>query len=165
MSEPDLDAIVEAFRGLINAAWPHVARAQSLSAYDHVVGDWLQATWECVVEAALVRGTPVYLPSYGEGADCGDDDRVFEPGAHPTHRILCVPRGGGSLRDLLNDEAFDRPEGAELDELVTMVDGWYYRQPPFDCVLLEGDQRRVVRLSDVHCELRPVAPEPIPRSS
>jgi hypothetical protein len=55
---------------------------------DASLNDWLQASWELLVECQLPAGA--FLHPYGGGADCkGESPRVSKPGVAATHVIVC----------------------------------------------------------------------------
>lgn len=153
----NVDALVRSFARFLNAAWNEVQAASKNSPYEDFVPNWLQASWEMLVESALSPG--VYLEVYGEGADCnGRSSRAFRPEFLPTNAIVCHPRAGAEVRDALSGEATQfPPNGLPLDELVSLTGTWYERRPPFDhALVLDSEQHDMVfALNELSLELGP----------
>ena len=151
MSTNRVDDLVRSFARLLAGAWPEVVAASRMTEADNFVQDWLQANWEAVVEAGV--GPGVFLEIYGEGADCNDrSSRVFRPEAAATHAVVCLPRPGeASITDRLTGRVVAVGiEGVPLEELVSLEGSWFVAAPPFDCVLVEGDDLSYVfKMSDV----------------
>lgn len=125
--------------------------------------DWLQGNWELLVEAQAGVPGRLVLEPYGDGADCyGTSSRVLYPDRCPTHRIVCRPREGKDIVDLLNRRALDPTKGdVVFDRFVCMRDDWYYESPPFDkilgthcgtCVAIGYDDIRF-ELQSIPCEV------------
>jgi hypothetical protein len=141
-----VDELVRRFGRLLASAWPELIAASASSDAGSFVQDWLQANWEMFVEGALPPGT--FLEVYGEGADCnGASSRVYQPDAIPTHAVVCVPRPGVAMRDLLSNEVVEGA-GLPMEELVSLDGSWYAQRPPFDCVLVEAGERTYVLSMD-----------------
>ena len=71
---------------------------------------------------------------------------MFAPSALPTHRVVCLARGGGVIDNLLGRVKIDPGEGnLGFEQLVSPTeDGWYEETPPFDHVLAYRIGKRVV---------------------
>ena len=144
MSDNRLMDAIDAFRAVLRAgAIPavRIAEAGGLVGY---VDTWMQGCWETLVEAAIDIDGTLRLGVYGDGADCQQGSRVFDPTAEPTHEVRCrwVAR---SLRDALSGAIIEIPSaGAVVDRFVTIVGGWHSAAPPFDHVLCAVDGREVV---------------------
>lgn len=147
MKHDGLNRGIRTFQRLIALAWPELSACAEAAPYQGMLEDWLQCNWEMVVEGSLPPGEGIILEIYGDGADCNDpSSRVFRPEWLANHRVVCVARHDVPvLADLLGKRPI--PPGTQLvfDELVTMRDGWYYRDAPFDCVLVDdGGTQRVI---------------------
>ena len=151
----DVAKLIENYRSLLNSFWEKAVEVSKHAGGRDWLNDWKEANWELIVEGELAFDSSVVLLPYGEGADyCGGSSRVFRPDALPTHAINCV--SNEQVCDLLMKEPVAFPAGGfQLDSLVTMRDGWYYEEPPFDCVLvLIDDQQLVFSSGSVRFELR-----------
>ena len=153
---PDVADAVRAFAATLATSWERleaIARRTSTGSY---LADWAQANWEMIVEGVLPPGED-FLEVYGDGADCnGDSARVCRPEARPTRAVVCVA-ATDTVDDLLGGAPFALgPGGLPLEELVTMKDGWYAREPPFDCALLvDAGRARVVSTRAIRLTLGP----------
>ena len=148
---------IQTFHDLLQRSWVDVAACAAAATYDGMLNDWLQGNWELIVEATL--SPRVHLEIYGEGADCNDrSSRVLFPGWIATHRVVCRPLDGvQTLDDVLNRVPIPAQQPLYFEEFVTMRDGWYYREPPFDFVLIETDGvERIVRRADVVFHLQEI---------
>ena len=125
-----IDEVVRLFHAFLQASLPVVAQVPRMQADDGLKADWLQASWETLVEAPTRENQHEFLEVYGDGADCsGASSRVWSPQAAPTHRICCGPIGKAS-RDVLSGEAltgcllpFDRFvswDGRQYDEALPL---------------------------------------------
>ena len=147
-----VDSTVASFATFLRQSWTAIdalKQAVPASEGDAIVADWLQANWELLVEAALrfaTRDSGLFLERYAEGADCNDrSSRVWMPGALPTHRVLCQPRGGLELRDLLTGSVLSSKRLIAFDRYVSRTPaGWYAQSPPFDHVLASVGEREVL---------------------
>jgi hypothetical protein len=148
-----LDEIMLRFAGFLRISWEaaHGAgRALEHVKSDELMSDWAQANWELLVETPfreLVGFGSAFLEPYGEGADCNQaSSRVWNPDALLTHRIICRPRDGASIRDLLANAPVDvTASPVVFDHFAARAkDGWYEQAPPFDCVLGYHNDREVL---------------------
>ena len=59
---------------------------------EEVLYDWLQASWEMLIESVLFYGAKRYLPVYGKGADLGLDEssRVTNREHLATDKIVYI---------------------------------------------------------------------------
>jgi hypothetical protein len=120
---------------------------------EEVLYDWLQASWEMLVESALFYGFKNYLPIYGQGADLGinKSSRVSSPSATPTHKITCTSR----------DVAYDHLSKAriqinsfEFEEFVSLDGEWYSLNNDITHAMLSNqDMQYVVSIDDINFEL------------
>ena len=149
-----LDELIEIFRALLNSFWMKMQVFATDVEGESMLNDWKQANWELIVESNLFQEEDLHLEPYGEGADYyGDSSRIIRPEALPTHAVCC--QSESEVTDLLtgNMVVFPR-EGFPIECFVTLRDGWYYEEPPFDCVLIiKGKEQLVVRIEDVNFEL------------
>ncbi|MBA3406277.1 MAG: hypothetical protein H0U13_16605 [Gemmatimonadaceae bacterium] len=151
----DLNRGVRTFQRLLRLGWQDVSACAAAAAYDGILADWMQSNWEMIVEASLPPADQVRLEVYGDGADCNDrSSRVFLSESTATHRVVCVPRDNVVSADLLGNVPIAGDRKIILDEFVMMRDGWYYRDEPFDCILVEvADVERVIAAETVDFEL------------
>ncbi len=145
MTVDRLDAAVRYFAEFLKQNWSGVrASTQGLETIDvdELIADWTQANWELLVEPHLREQTGClksFLEPYGDGAECNDSSsRVWLPNAIPTHRLVCRPRSGEGLHDMLTGRALSlaASESVEFEQFAARGDGgWYKIDAPFDCVL------------------------------
>jgi hypothetical protein len=143
------DAAVRRFRDIIRDSWVYLKAATEEAPERSLLEDWLQATWEIIVEGVVCEKDE-FLEIYGDGADCnGASSRVWLPAALPTHRIECQGKSGAALRDVLTGhELPSRP--LAVDRFVAWDGRQYEEAPPFDYVLVEhGDRDAVVQAEDI----------------
>jgi hypothetical protein len=155
----DLRDALLSFADFLRRNWEHLGmkgNAWSPGSVDGLWYDWAQANWELLLESVLqerIGKRDVYLEPYGNGADCNDrSSRVWKPEAIPTHRLLCRPRDGQTLGDLLTRQSVDTScKDVVFDQFASKtVDGWYRVGPPFDCVLGHlGEQEVLVPCAEV----------------
>jgi hypothetical protein len=149
--EPFNDIILR-FSQFLSVGWPVTFEtAGMLKQLDtnEFMSDWMQANWEILVEAPCkeLLGFDVFLEPYGEGADCNtQSSRVYSPEAVATHRILCTPRKGNRIDDLLTKDSINNPDKAVIfDHFAIKSDtGWHKQAPPFDSVLGYYDGQEVL---------------------
>jgi hypothetical protein len=139
-----LPRLIETYRYLLNSFWDKASEVSQGAGGGDWLNDWKQANWELIVESGLASGSPVFLLPYAEGADYyGASSRVFRPEALPTHAVCCV-KCGDACDLLTGDPVVFPPGGFQFECFVTMRDGWYYEEPPFDCVLILLDDGEIV---------------------
>lgn len=155
MNTFDMTDNVRAFARFLDASLPMVTELARMANTEFFVGDWAQANWERLVEAALPDG---YLAILCEGADLyPDSSRVSYPTAMPTHIVVVVPREGTELRD----RATGATTSVSSDGLILGTFGNNYEwTPPFDAVRVE-DPDMVVAMDDVRFLARPIREEEI----
>lgn len=139
-----IDELIRDFTTYLDGAWGIVQRFSHRRGTDSFVGDWLQASWESLVEASLAEGV---LDIYGGGADLyPDSSRVYRPSANPlpTHIVAFLPRDGtSSLMDELTGQSVSFPaHGRSLDRFVSSSPPFFQEAPPFDHALTESDDGR-----------------------
>lgn len=151
----DLTTPVQAFRQAISCCWSEVVAIELHDVTGSFIDDWLQSTWERLVEAAIPPARRVVLEPYGRGADCnGSSSRVWQPDALPTHKVLVVSATKVPLIDLVNSSALNEPQF--MDSLCSLQDGWPTVAEPFDCILLDTNTMATVKLSDVQLFAVPI---------
>ncbi|MBL7134413.1 MAG: hypothetical protein ISS78_09980 [Phycisphaerae bacterium] len=151
-----LEKRLHAFRSLLNTFFPTVRALAEEVGGEELLNDWKQANWELIVEGGVFPEGGRFLVPYGEGADYyGASSRVFRPEAVSTHAVFCLARR--NTKDCITGSLALLPAGGlPLEYFVTIREGWYYEQPPFDCVLVVLDGREVVlQLADVQFDLNP----------
>lgn len=165
MSE-QLQKSIFTFLSLLRESWGSVLELGKTipnRAPEEFVADWMQASWEMIVEAALSQNGIIFLEPYGDGADCNEvGSRVWRPGMASTHAVHCVSTEGKESFDVLTGKKICFPEdGYALDKFVTASnDGWYLAEPPFNHVLFFKDGKdTVVKLDDVEFVLKKLANE------
>ena len=131
-----LNELIDIFRALLNTSWAQLQVFTKDVEGECLVSDWKQFNWELIVENNLFQGENFFLEPYGEGADYyGYSSRILLPDALPTHAIYCHCEN--EVTDLLTGNSVTSPsEGYLLECFVAIRDGWYYEEPPFDCVLI-----------------------------
>lgn len=149
------------FRSLLESSWAYVNALELSSGQEGLTADWMQASWEAVVEAALSRKfVGLRLVVYGDGADChARSSRFSNPADFPTHQVVC--RASDDLVvDVLTGKRVVNRAYFKLDRFVSIKDGWYYEIAPFDHALIEVEQEQCVVKADrlfwdvVSCEPR-----------
>ncbi len=145
---------INVFRKFVISVWPIVLKhAESMAQIQNYgmkeyFNDWLQANWEMLVEASFDPSEGVLLEPYGEGADCNEiGSRVFRPSAIPTYRVICIPIDGRRFIDVLTGNEIDHP--ALFDSFCTIENEWLKDSPPFDHIVLQGDDTKVISVENV----------------
>jgi hypothetical protein len=154
-----IDEVVRGFARFLSASWDEIVRAAAvLECLDatEFVADWLQANWELLVEMPFSESSKpgkAYLEPYGEGAECNDrSSRVWNPGALPTHRVICLVTKGSPVLDLLTKRVIDSTKGPVVFDRLAIQSrtGWHEVAPPFDCILgYQDDLEVLVRLDEI----------------
>lgn len=146
-----LDKALLTYRKMLDSIATDVDGIDAMTPHGSYRLDWLQANWEMLIEGAVSMHPDygmqaVFLQIYGEGADYhGSSSRLLEPNATLTHHVRCYPRHGESIQDKLTDQARESPqEGFFFGEFVSWDGSWFYRQPPFDHVLVRSDDGEAV---------------------
>lgn len=158
-----LDLLLPRFATFLACCWDDLSTFFENDTTESMQIDWLQANWELLVEGLVGGPGGLVLEPYGDGADCnGASSRVLYPELCPTHRIVCRPREGTAVNDLLNRRTLDVTKGdVVFDRFVCMGrDGWYYESPPFDKIL--GEHRGasvVIGYDNISFELQLVSGE------
>lgn len=143
----DITEIVERFRDAIASSWLHVADGD-IEQCDSYIDDWLQSSWERLVEARIAAYPRVTLEPYGYGADCNPgSSRVWMPSTLPTHKVLVAPRAGGVFYDVVNEVELNGI--ATISHFCSLKDGWPEVSAPFDYIALEGAEQAVVSAKNV----------------
>ncbi len=130
------------FRELLNAMWEEMSNLIGEVDDNYLLDDWKQANWELIVEGST--DTFIFLQPYGSGADYyGDSSRILRPESLPTHEVHCFC--SQPLKDRLTGKLISLPDtGFPFELFVTMRDGWYYEEPPFDCLLVINNKEEIV---------------------
>lgn len=148
--------LIDIYRNLLNSVWVEIRGLAKDVEGESLLNDWKQANWELVVEANLSQ-KEIFLEPYGEGADFyGDSSRIIRPDALPTHAVCCYSEK--HVTDRLSGNQISFPiEGFELECFVSMRDGWYYEEPPFEGVLVvHDDEQLVFQINDINFGLRKI---------
>ncbi len=105
------DEVVRKFRETLVAAWDQVGQFDEFQQLD-----WMQATWEVLVEGTLCNASRgEYLAYYGDGAEVNSNlgsKRVWNPEARPTHMVACIPKAGQDLRDVISGDLTNRSKAS-----------------------------------------------------
>ncbi len=152
----DITERIVLFARVLSGAWSAVQDLGTYT-YESVAEDWMQATWELLVEC----GTNTILHVYGGGADVyGKSERVTSPDAAPTHVVACIPRADdGSVWDGWDKRRITLPAyGPMLEELGRLQDGTYAIETPFDHVRMV-DIDAIVPIHELRFIVRPLRPE------
>lgn len=147
---------VAVFVGSLNASWAALQGLSDSSEYKGLSADWAQASWEAIVEASLpLTSPPIRLEVYGDGADCHSRSSRFSfPEALPTHAVHCKAVNDFAV-DRLSGKPITTGEGCYIfDRFVSVRDGWYFEEAPFDhALLVRGGIEYVVALSGLEWEV------------
>jgi hypothetical protein len=147
----DVTEAVGAFRGVLCCSWPHMAPLVARDTTGSLLGDWMQANWEMIVEAAIPPTPRIFLEVYGDGADCnGASSRVWFPGAEQNAAVFARYLGNEPLLDALT--ASQVTSDLKLDRFVTVASAWPTHEPPFDFV--QDDRGHVVPAANMHYYVR-----------
>ncbi len=152
----NLDQLLEKYRSLLIRFWCDATAIANDAGRDEWLNDWKQVNWELIVEGGLGSASSITLDPYGEGADFyGSSSRILRPEAIPTHAVRGCPIDD-AVEALSGEQAVFPPEGLIVECFVTMRDGWYYEEPPFDCVLfIDNGVEKVLSLDAVEFSLGP----------
>jgi len=152
----NVDKIICCFLEYLNYSLPQTQEILgSVDEYDEVMSDWMQSSWETLVETALFYGTLNSLPIYGEGADvCKGSSRVTFPSRHATHKIICTT--AHLKKDLISGKTIDISD-CEFEQFVKWKNNWYTIEQGLDAILLSKDNEEyVVFSSDVIFEVNEI---------
>lgn len=118
--------------------------------------DWLEANWELIVESHFNLGNErVNLSRYGAGA-AGKFDRVFIENAQETHEVKCFSNKNNVLFDVVDGVNIAVPtEGFTFRRFVTIKDGWYFQEPPFDMIQINELDDAVFSVGQIDFRLSP----------
>lgn len=144
-----IEVALSYFRRLLDCSWADINALEIASGQEGLAADWMQASWETVVEAALSgQFAKLRLAVYGDGADCHPrSSRFSSPIDLPTHQIICRPRDEFVV-DALTGARVASCSRYSLDRFVSVTGGWYYESPPFDHALLDIGQEQCVVKAD-----------------
>eukprot|EP01132_Coremiostelium_polycephalum_P000346 gene346-439_t len=137
--ERNIDLAIKSFSQFMNASWETVLpllQDRDYTSDEGSIADWLQANWEFLIERKVLR-IDQHLGIYSEGADFnGISSRITEIDSLPDFFIQVSGLSRGKTFDLLNNEQ-TVIDNANFIELVSFKNGFYYKEPPFNYVLLE----------------------------
>lgn len=161
MGKIDISTEVNVFRSFIIAAWQivqdHAQSTEQIQDYgmNDYLNDWLQANWEMLVECSFSPLEDVILEPYGDGADCNEvGSRVWKPEALPKFRVICIPVDDQRFIDVLTGNSIDKL--ALFDSFCTIENDWIKNSPPFDHILLRGEDTRVISCKNVSFVAEPI---------
>lgn len=132
------DLLLPKFAAFLAGCWDDLSIFFENDTSESMQIDWLQASWELLVEGLLRWPEGLVLEPYGDGADCnGASSRILYPELLATHRVVCRPREGTVVNDLLNKRRLDMTRGSVVFDRFVCIEenGWYYELPPFDKIL------------------------------
>jgi hypothetical protein len=110
--------------------------------HDSFVIDWLQANWELFIEGSF-SSEAIRVEIYGEGADInGSSSRVTFPNDIPTASVKCI--WSDVIEDKLTHKMVKFKEPILFEKFVTVKDGWYYEDCPFDAVLVQIEGKETI---------------------
>jgi len=152
----DVTEAISCFQSVLCAAWPRLLKLIAQDQTNEFFDDWAQANWEMLVECSIHPKAQVVLEIYGGGADCNDPfSRVWRPEAKATHQVHCEAGNKQKMVDVLLGQEIKGP--AIIEELCTIENEWVSKKPPFDHVVLQGDETRAVSLNGLRFFARPAA--------
>ncbi|MBP9204191.1 MAG: hypothetical protein KBG28_09525 [Kofleriaceae bacterium] len=107
--------------------------------FDGSFEDWLQASWEVLVEGELLHGGKGWLANYGEGAFSNEpSNRVFRLDALPTHGVFVEPKDASAPPiDSLDRQRILSSEGELFSEFGVMEHGGVRLEFPISTLLTE----------------------------
>lgn len=152
----DVTNLIRAYCVYLDRSWMPVCELRNMSDEESILENWLEASWEMLVEGSLGG---VVLPAYYGGAELNPrSDRVHLPqgGENATHVVVC--RSDGPVLDMLTQRSIALPsDGIPITNFVTMIDGMASQSPPFDCVRIESPEHVVVfRIESLLFCIRPI---------
>ena len=157
--------VLNRFIDFLCQTWPSLEQLIAEDEIGSFLDDWTQANWELLVEGSIVcpnAEAPIYLSIYRHGSDSApNSSRVFLPEAIANHAIFCIPKTGSTVEELISGEMISPEQpGFQLSHFVAFRDGWYFEEPPFDCVLIEEQDyetplHRVIRTADIDFVVAP----------
>jgi len=153
MRNDEIQILMARFVQFLCKSWPEIWPLVKEDEVGSFLDDWYQANWELLVEsqAQSMSVGPVYLSIYRNGSDSvANSSRVFSPGEQANHAIYCLPRPGVEVEELISgDKISVEYPGWQMSHFVSCRDGWYFEEPPFDCVKLETGEDRIIRTNDI----------------
>lgn len=141
------------FLDYLNHSLPHVKNIlNGVEEFDECQSDWMQSSWETLVESKLFYGTTNSLTIYGDGADVSKgSSRVCFPERVPTHKLKCICRD--KKLDLMSREEIDIM-GFNFEKFVKWEGDSYSVDSGLNAILLSNrDQEFVISIEDVSFEL------------
>lgn len=141
-----VNCVVLEFRRFLNNCWENILNVSDKDLSGSLRQDWYQSNWEILVEGLLFPSDIVLIP-YGDGADCnGASSRVLFPSRIPTHELICKPRNGVKVQDMLTKNWLDASShNVVFDRFVSWKENhWYSECVPFDKVLASYDDNEIV---------------------
>jgi hypothetical protein len=149
----DITHAVMAFRSVLICSWPHLVDLSRQDRTGSFLDDFLQSTWERIVEASVDPKMNIVLEPYGEGADCNlRSSRVWKPNSLPNAEVHANYIG--------NDHLFNVADNSEVkgnllfDRFCTLDNNWPVHRPPFDYAALGRDGGIVVACRDLRYFVR-----------
>ena len=156
----NLNELIKIFLEVLNDTWPKM-HSLIREDGDSILIDWMQATWEFVVENNIQNSdyNPyIYLNPYGEGADFyGTSSRILTPEAQPTHEVCCY--SSTPIKDYLSKTTVSFPKKAfPIDCFVSMQNGLCYEKPPFEYafIFIDNDQKYVFKIDELNFTLNKI---------
>lgn len=155
----DIDKAIRIFSDYLNKSWEVVTPLlldRSYTTDDGSKGDWLQCSWELLVERKVMKINE-YLEIYGEGADFhGESSRITDEDMLPTHSVSIIVKDG---KDILNSFQIKNSK-FNFDRLVGFSEKYYTDFAPFNFVLIRDESvgvERVFSISDIKFELKMIS--------
>lgn len=149
----DVNKTIWMYFDYLNNSLPQVKEfLGELKEYEECLGDWMQSTWETLVETKLFYGTSSSLPVYGDGADISKgSSRVCFPERLPSHKLKCVC--ARKITNLISGEYIEL-EKLNFEKFVKWENGWFSVDNDLNSILLsKGDEDYVVSINDIAFEL------------
>jgi hypothetical protein len=153
----DIGCLMLRYQNFLTASWEIAFPDSELTDFkDDLKDDWLEANWELIVESHFNMGNErVNLSRYGAGA-AGKFDRVFIENAQETHEVKCFSNKNNVLFDVVDGVNIAVPaEGFTFRRFVTIKNGWYFQETPFDMIQINELDDAVFSVGQIDFRLSP----------
>ncbi len=144
------------FFDYLNNSLPHINKIlNGVDEFDECQSDWMQSSWETLVETKLFYGTTNSLTIYGDGADVSkSSSRVCFAERMPTHKLKCICKA--KKLDLMSGEEIDIID-SEFEKFVKWENDSYSVDSELNALLLSiGEREFVISIEDVSFELEAI---------